>query len=97
MAIYLVAAIDRKDLTTYARYEAEGLESIKKYEVEALAVCDAPELLEGTLPGNRIVLLKFKDRASLERWYRSPEYQKAVPLRHVSGETNFFVAFDGMH
>ncbi len=97
MSIYLVAAIDRKDLATYARYEAEGLDSIQKYEVEALAVCDEPELLEGTLPGERIVLLKFKDRAALDKWYGSPEYQKVVPLRHSAAETKFFVAFDGLH
>jgi len=96
MTVYLIAAIDRKDLATYARYESDGLESIQKYGVEALAVSDTPELIEGTLPSQRVVLLKFKDRTALDQWYQSPEYQKAVQLRHISGDTKFFVAFEGL-
>ena len=62
MPVYLLGAIDRKDLTTYARYEAKGFESVERYGAEGLAVCDTPEVIEGVLPGKRIVLLKFENR-----------------------------------
>jgi uncharacterized protein (DUF1330 family) len=96
MSVYLLGAIDRKDLTTYARYEAKGFESVEKYGAEGLAVCDTPEVIEGVLPGKRIVLLKFENRAALDKWYKSPEYQAALPLRHAAADTKFIVVFDGL-
>ena len=96
MSIYLLAAIDRKDLETYGLYEKAGFESVAKYNVEALAVCDTPELIEGKMPAGRFVLLKFKDKAALEKWYKSPEYQKAIPFRQKGGDTKFIVSFNGL-
>ncbi|MCB8877882.1 DUF1330 domain-containing protein [Acidisoma silvae] len=96
MSVYFFAAIDRKDLDIYGQYETAGFESIAKYNVEALAVTDALELIEGGLPGHRIILLKFDDRAALRRWYDSPEYQRAIPLRHRSADTPVMISFEGL-
>lgn len=38
------------------------------------------ELLEGSWPG-AVVLMEFPDRASVDAWYKSPEYQAILPLR----------------
>ena len=88
MTIYLLAAIDRKDLETYGKYEQAGFESVAKYNVEALAVCDTPELIEGKMPAQRFVLLRFKDKAALDKWYKSPEYRSRIVRepRAVLGE-----------
>ena len=97
MTVYLLAVVDRKDVDTYARYEAEATGSISKYGVEPLAVSDTPEAIEGTVPGQRVVLLRFRDREHLYKWYKSPEYQGARPLRLKSSETKLLVALDGLN
>ena len=99
MSVYLLAAIDKRDLETYSKYEAGGFESIAKYGpkgLEALAVCDAPKLVEGELPGHRIVLLRFKDQQLLDEWYNSPEYQRALPYRQQAADTKFLITFAGL-
>jgi uncharacterized protein (DUF1330 family) len=96
MAVYFFAAINRHDMETYARYEAEGFSSIEKYGVEVLAVCDTPQVIETEPPGQRIILLRFPDQAALNAWYGSPEYQAAIPLRHASAETMSLFSFEGV-
>jgi uncharacterized protein (DUF1330 family) len=43
----------------------------------------------------RTVLLEFPDAAAAHRWYRSPEYQAALPIRLRSSEGRVFL-IDGM-
>ena len=96
MVTYLLVAIDRHDLETYARYEQAGLASVAKFGVQPLAVSDNLEVLEGVAPSKRFVLLRFNSKEALHEWYDSPEYQKALPLRQQSAETLFAVAFEGI-
>ncbi len=39
-----------------------------------------PTVMEGVWPG-LVVVIEFPDRAAAEKWYKSPEYQKILPLR----------------
>jgi uncharacterized protein (DUF1330 family) len=96
MTVYLVGVVDITDPDTYAQYEAGGYESVTKHGVEPLAVTDSPEAIEGTLPGQRVVLLRFKDREHLDRWYKSPEYQRVKPLRLKASETKLLVAIEAL-
>lgn len=57
---------------------------------------DKVDVLEGTAPGQRIVLLRFKDREALDAWYNSPEYQGVIPIRQANADTAFIVAFEGL-
>ncbi|MDB5971140.1 MAG: hypothetical protein JWQ90_3590 [Hydrocarboniphaga sp.] len=96
MPIYFFAAINRKDLDLYARYEEVGFQSIEKYGIECLAVSDSPRAIEGDVPAQRIILLRFENQAALQEWYLSPEYQQAIPLRHGSADTSFIFSFEGL-
>lgn len=96
MSVYFLAAIDRHDLDVYARYESAGLASIDKFHVECLAVSDSPQAIEGIPPAHRIILLRFANQDALEEWYRSAEYQKAIPLRHQSADTKFIFSFESL-
>ena len=100
MPVYLIAAVNKYDgadnLAEYDRYVAGGGASLATYDVEALASDEDPQVIEGKLPGRKMVLLKFRDRAHLDAWYKSSEYQAVLPLRHNNSDTEFLVAIDGL-
>jgi uncharacterized protein (DUF1330 family) len=97
MSVYLMVGINIHNSGPYEEYVRQAMVSLEKYKVEVLAVCDTPVAQEGTNPFGRYVLLKFADQAAFNAWYRSPEYQAAIPIRHAAAETGFFVTVDGLN
>jgi uncharacterized protein (DUF1330 family) len=49
------------------------------------------KLFEGEWPHTRLVIIEFPSRAAAEGWYRSPEYQKIIGLRHSSTVSNLVI------
>lgn len=96
MSVYVMAGLNVRDDMKYADYASAALTSLTAHKVEVLAVSDAPVSLEGKNPFSRYVLLKFADQAAADAWYKSPEYQAAVPLRQANAETGFLVAVPGL-
>ena len=47
------------------------------------------------MPFTRIAVLEFPSRQQAEDWYRSPAYQRILPLRTQAGRCQFIVA-DGV-
>ena len=91
MTTYLLGQIRINDPDLYKRYTSNFLSVLAKYEGELLAVDDAPEALEGKASGDRIVILRFADRAAAQRWWQSPEYREIVKHRHASADSQVFV------
>lgn len=96
MSAYLMVGLNIRDADGYQAYVQKALPTLSAPGVEVLAISDDPVAIEGTSPYRRYVLLKFPDHASLEAWYRSPEYQAAVPIRHATSETGFMVSVPGL-
>ena len=48
-------------------------------------------MLEGEWAMPRLVIIEFPSRQAAESWYRSPEYQKILPLRLKSGKGNLVI------
>jgi uncharacterized protein (DUF1330 family) len=94
MSAYLLSVIDKRDHATYAEYVAAGFASLRGIEFEAI-VGERPEVLEGTLPGTAVVLMRFNSLDEARNWYNSEAYQKAIPLRHAAARTPFVVLFPG--
>ena len=53
---------------------------------EVLGIDDAAEVLEGTAPYPRVVLLRFASKEDARAWKSSPEYQDIVEHRLASSE-----------
>ena len=51
--------------------------------------------LEGDWKPNRVVIIEFPDIASIENWYRAPEYQPFIALRR-SAATDVMIILEGM-
>ena len=95
MAAYVVGDIRVTDPAQYETYVAPALASITQYGGRVLAVADQSELLDGGPPPARTVILEFSDLDAARRWYRSPEYQKALPIRLGCSQGRAFL-IDGL-
>ena len=92
MASYLVGVVSKHDLARYQDYALAGYRLIDGVDVE-VALAEAPEVHEGTLPGTSIVIMKFADNEAAARWYRSEGYQEVIPIRHEAAVTHFVITF----
>ena len=63
----------------------------EQYGGRFLARAGVTELIEGGPEPKRVVILEFPDKASIKRWYDSPEYQKILPLRLDNSPGHAFV------
>lgn len=86
--VFAVALLDIQDRNEYRKYEMGFLPILAKYGGEILAVDENVDPVEGEWTSQRTVILRFENRAALERWYDSPEYQKILPHRLASSSAN---------
>jgi len=81
MSSYFVANIRITDEVEYSKY-LENVESVfNKFNGEYLAVDSNPTILEGSWEYSRVVLIRFPDKDSLDKWYYSDEYQAILKYR----------------
>lgn len=55
---------------------------------QIVSVDDEHEVIEGTWPYNRTVLIKVDDREAMMSWYESPGYQAIIGHRHGASKAN---------
>jgi len=48
-------------------------------------------IVEGEWPFQRTVIIEFPSRDAAEAWYKSPAYQKLLPLRLKSSDGNLVI------
>jgi len=90
---YWIPHIDVSDPEGYKAYMAATPEAHRKYDGHVLVRGGACEVVEGKGRA-RNVLREFPDYATALACYRSPEYQRAKPLR-LSHSTCDFVIVEG--
>lgn len=81
MAAYIVADIEITDPAAYEEYKPKASAALQKYGARILARGGAVEPKEGDWAPKRLVVIEFSDMATLHRFYDSPEYTAARPLR----------------
>lgn len=94
MSAYMIAQVKVTDPEQFKLYAAAAGKATAQYGGTYLARGGEMSLLEGDLTAERLVIIEFKDRASAETWYNSPEYQAAKKLREGAA-TGIFAAVDG--
>jgi uncharacterized protein (DUF1330 family) len=95
MSYYLIGAITVNDLAKYTPYLEGTAVTQEKFGFEGLAF-GSPDLIEGTSPAQRIVLLKFKDKDAFDAWYNSSDYQSLIPIRKKNADTHFLIGMLGV-
>ncbi|MBB6144160.1 uncharacterized protein (DUF1330 family) [Silvibacterium bohemicum] len=96
MAIYFISLLDIHDSQGFGEYVPRAASALSAAGGEILALDDNPVTHEGTLPGSRVILLKFEDKASFEKWYEGEAYRPVKPIRLNSAITHFGATVQGM-
>lgn len=79
---YVVVLVDVKDEACYREYAQKATEIEARYGAVPLVVADADEVVEGSWPTERVVILEFPSIDAARAWYSDPDYRAIVPLRH---------------
>ena len=91
MSAYFVVELEITNPEAMEPYRAAVGATCEQYAGRFLARAGATELIEGGPEPKRIVILEFPDKASIKRWYDSPEYQKILPGRLDNSTGRAFV------
>jgi uncharacterized protein (DUF1330 family) len=95
MKVYCVVYETIENEKMFSKYRAQVMPTIEAYGGRFLVRGGAFTVLEGEMPFKRIAVLEFPSRQKSEDWYRSPAYQRILPLRTQAGRCQFIVA-DGV-
>ncbi|MDY7100679.1 MAG: DUF1330 domain-containing protein [Actinomycetota bacterium] len=87
MPAYVTAQLVIHDPVGYARYVERFAETLAPFDAELLAADDAPEVVEGSWPHDKFVLIRFGDRDEARRWADSPAYREIAADRQVATTT----------
>lgn len=75
MTVFVVAQLRFKDRAAYDRYQSRFMGVFRQFNGVLLAADEAPQVLEGDWPGQKVVMMSFPDEVSAQRFIDSPEYQ----------------------
>jgi len=94
---YWIGRVDVTNPDGYKAYVAANAEPFRKYGARFLVRAGKFETMEGGSRARQVVI-EFKDYATALACYRSPEYQRAKPLRLPHSECDFVIAegYDGV-
>ncbi len=95
MKAYVVVQERVTDQGTFDAYRKEVPATVAAHGGRFLTRGGGLSVLEGEWSLPRLVIIEFPSREAAESWYRSPEYQKVLPLRLKSSVGNFVIA-DGV-
>ncbi len=95
MPAYFVAEVDVTNPAGYEPYRPLAAASIAQYGGRFLVRGGKADLIEGGPEPKRIVIIEFADAAAARRWYNSPEYQRALPIRQANSQARAFIIEGG--
>lgn len=91
MKAYAIVQETVKDEAMFAEYRKHVMATLEPYGASFLVRGGTMTVVEGTWPHPRLVVIEFPSRQAAEDWYRSPAYQKVLPLRLKSADGNFVI------
>ncbi|HEY1398939.1 DUF1330 domain-containing protein [Roseateles sp.] len=95
MPAFIIADVTVTDADQMAKYREWSTKAMQEHGAEVLVRGGTVEVLEGPWTPNRLVVLKFPDRAAAKAFYDSETYQHAKSLREHAGVMRMIVV-DGV-
>ncbi len=95
MAAYIIADVTVTDAEKMAKYREWSTKAMQEHGAEVLVRGGEFEVLEGPWTPSRLVVLKFKDRATAKAFYASETYSHARTVREGAGVMRMIVV-DGV-
>lgn len=91
MPAYFVAEVEITNPGPYESYRAQVPATLAQYGGRFVTRGGKTELIEGGPEPKRVVIIEFADAAAARRWYNSPEYQAALPIRLANSRGRAFI------
>ena len=89
MPAYVIATVTQAhDAEALAEYRRRNTETVAAHGGRFVVRGGPVELLEGSPPPLRVVVIEFADVAAARGWYESPEYQEIAPIRQGASATD---------
>ncbi|HME77689.1 MAG TPA: DUF1330 domain-containing protein [Mycobacterium sp.] len=86
---FVIVQILINDRDAYHQYETAGHQEIfDKFSGKVVGLDEKVEIVEGSWPFTRTVLIEFPSKELARAWYESDEYQAVAGLRHGSTTSN---------
>jgi uncharacterized protein (DUF1330 family) len=87
MSAYLVAQLRFTDEAAYRRYQRRFAGAFVGSGGKLLAADEAPIVLEGKWPSNKLVIMEFDGSEAARKFLQSPAYQAIAEDRKAGAET----------
>lgn len=81
MSAYFIVEVEVTDPAAYEQYRPMAGASVVKHGGRFIVRGGKAELIEGSNPPKRVVVLEFSDVAAAKGWYNSEDYKPALALR----------------
>jgi len=95
MKTYCIVYESVDDPKLFEQYRSQVMPTIEAYQGRFIVRGGAFTVLEGEMPHQRVAILEFPSREKAEEWYRSPAYQRILPLRTGAARCQFIMV-DGL-
>jgi uncharacterized protein (DUF1330 family) len=90
--VFVIVQILINDRDRYHQYETAGhLEIFDRFSGKVVGVDENVEIIEGSWPFTRTVVIEFPSKELARAWYESDEYQAVAGLRHGSATSNLVI------
>lgn len=90
-AYFLVEITEIIDAAAYGEYIAGVKDIVERNGGEYVVRSDRVSMFSGGPCPVRVILIKFKDKDTIEKCFGSDEYKRIAPLREVSTRANGFI------
>jgi uncharacterized protein (DUF1330 family) len=91
VAAYVIGEVEVTDASAYEPYKPLAAASIAAHGGTYLVRGGTTESLEGQPATGRVVVLEFADLEAARAWYRSAQYQEALPIRQAASKGRLFL------
>jgi uncharacterized protein (DUF1330 family) len=91
MPAYVIAEVEVTNPAGYELYRPLAGASVSQYGGRFVVRGGPAQRLEGSGEAPRLVVIEFADAEAARRWYNSPEYQTALPLRLANSRGQVYI------
>ncbi|WP_418119916.1 DUF1330 domain-containing protein [Variovorax sp. 350MFTsu5.1] len=86
MTAYIVAQLKFTKVEAYRRYQRAFPAVFSRFDAKLLAADEAPEVLEGEWPRDKLVMMAFENKEAARAFQDSPEYSAIAQDRKAGAE-----------
>ena len=92
MPAYVIADIEVHDPDSYKEYAARVQATLDPFQGRFLVRGGHTETLEGDWQPQRVVVIEFPSTGHARGWHESPDYVKAMEIRHRASTGSLILA-----